>query len=155
MIGRRASRPLHKCNAHSSQQPPRLCPGRRVAVCPQRTLRLSTRGACHPACRFTVKFPSRPSPTRSFDLQIGVRARCPSLVFMILICYQRPGEAALDRGLGHEFSQRGLDPAQVPICTKCGTSMWVIRIEDLSGRNRRTYECPECFHRTVIVIRRQ
>ena len=33
--------------------------------------------------------------------------------------------------------------------------MWVIRIEDFPGRNRRTYECPECLRKTVITIKRK
>jgi DNA-directed RNA polymerase subunit RPC12/RpoP len=50
-------------------------------------------------------------------------------------------------------SPRSLEPTDVPVCPKCGTSMWLIHIEDDLGRNRRAYECPGCGHKTTINIK--
>ena len=47
--------------------------------------------------------------------------------------------------------RRSLEPTQVPLCVKCGTSMWTIQIEDFADQGRRTYECPECLYNTTII----
>ena len=41
------------------------------------------------------------------------------------------------------------DPARLvpynPVCPKCGTGMWLSRIEpDEPDRDKRTFECPQC-----------
>jgi predicted RNA-binding Zn-ribbon protein involved in translation (DUF1610 family) len=40
-----------------------------------------------------------------------------------------------------------------PECPKCGTRMWLARIEpDEPGYDRRKFECPECDHELVEVV---
>jgi predicted nucleic-acid-binding Zn-ribbon protein len=46
-------------------------------------------------------------------------------------------------------SENIFDPARLvldlPICPKCGTRMWLSRIEpDEPGCDKRTFECPKC-----------
>ena len=39
-------------------------------------------------------------------------------------------------------------------CPKCGTPMWLARIEpDEPDHDRRTYECAECDHSTTVVVK--
>jgi DNA-directed RNA polymerase subunit RPC12/RpoP len=54
-----------------------------------------------------------------------------------------------------KVTPRSLEPTKVPVCAECGTSMWVIRIEDDISRNLRTYYCPDCGYRTTIVVKHQ
>jgi DNA-directed RNA polymerase subunit RPC12/RpoP len=40
-----------------------------------------------------------------------------------------------------------------PVCTKCGTPMWLTRIQpDQPGYARRSFECPRCHHQMTEVI---
>jgi DNA-directed RNA polymerase subunit RPC12/RpoP len=40
-----------------------------------------------------------------------------------------------------------------PVCSKCGTPMWLTRIQpDKPGCARRTFECPRCQHQMISVI---
>jgi hypothetical protein len=40
-----------------------------------------------------------------------------------------------------------------PVCTKCGTPLWLTRIEpDRRGFARRTLECPRCQNQISEVI---
>jgi ribosomal protein S27AE len=40
-----------------------------------------------------------------------------------------------------------------PFCSKCGTPMWLFRIEpDKPGFARRSLECPRCQHQMTDVI---
>ena len=40
-----------------------------------------------------------------------------------------------------------------PKCTKCGTPMWIARIEpDKPGFDKRTFECPACDHSETIIV---
>jgi transcription elongation factor Elf1 len=40
-----------------------------------------------------------------------------------------------------------------PMCPRCGARMWIARIEpDEPGRDRRTFECPECDHSLSEVV---
>jgi len=32
--------------------------------------------------------------------------------------------------------------------------MWVTHVDDDFGKTHRTYECPECFHSTTLIIRK-
>ena len=46
-------------------------------------------------------------------------------------------------------SENFFDPARLvldlPICQKCGASMWLERIEsDAPGFDNRTFKCPQC-----------
>lgn len=46
-------------------------------------------------------------------------------------------------------SENIFDPARLvldlPICPKCGATMWLARIEpDEPGHDKRTFECPHC-----------
>ena len=41
-----------------------------------------------------------------------------------------------------------------PDCPKCGTRMWLDRIEpDEPDHDLRTYECPECDHTIMEVVK--
>jgi hypothetical protein len=52
----------------------------------------------------------------------------------------------------NDFTRSPLEPTLVPFCVQCGTSMWLIQIEDFPGRSRRTYHCPDCLHDTTIMM---
>jgi ribosomal protein S27AE len=40
-----------------------------------------------------------------------------------------------------------------PVCSKCGSPMWLTRIEpDKFGFARRSFECPRCQHQMTEVI---
>jgi len=49
--------------------------------------------------------------------------------------------------------RRSLEPTHVPLCVKCGTSMWTIQIEDFADQGRRTYECASTTRRSSRVVR--
>ena len=42
-----------------------------------------------------------------------------------------------------------------PNCSKCGTKMWLARIEpdDKPGHDVRTFECPECDHLEIVTVK--
>jgi hypothetical protein len=41
-----------------------------------------------------------------------------------------------------------------PECQKCGTPMWLARIEpDKPDYDRRTFKCPECDHSLTEVVK--
>jgi len=41
-----------------------------------------------------------------------------------------------------------------PNCPKCGTRMWIARIEpDEPNYDRRTLECPECDHSFTEILK--
>jgi predicted RNA-binding Zn-ribbon protein involved in translation (DUF1610 family) len=43
---------------------------------------------------------------------------------------------------------------EAPNCPKCGTQMWIARIEsDEPGHHKRTYECPECNHSIFEIVK--
>jgi hypothetical protein len=43
--------------------------------------------------------------------------------------------------------------SMVPVCSKCGTPMWLTRIQpDQPGYARRSLECPCCHHQMTEVI---
>ena len=57
-----------------------------------------------------------------------------------------PGRATPDAG-----SER---VTGAPECPKCGGRMWLARIEpEEPGYDRRTFECPECDHSLVQVVK--
>jgi len=41
-----------------------------------------------------------------------------------------------------------------PRCAKCNAHMWLIRIEpDEPCYDRRTFECPQCDHQTIEMVK--
>jgi hypothetical protein len=55
-------------------------------------------------------------------------------------------------------SENIFDPARLvlnlPICPKCGTQMWLQRIEpDSPGHDTRTFECPGCENVVSEVVK--
>jgi len=59
--------------------------------------------------------------------------------------------AAIHSSLAHVT--RKLEIA-APKCPKCGTHMWLARIEpDAPDYDRRTYECPECDHSVTEIVK--
>jgi transposase-like protein len=41
-----------------------------------------------------------------------------------------------------------------PVCPRCKALMWIARIEpDEPGHDRRTFECPECDHTIIEVVK--
>ena len=53
----------------------------------------------------------------------------------------------------HDSSHSQLE-SSCPHCPKCGTPMWLTRIEpDEPDHDRRTYECPECDHSITEVVK--
>ena len=54
----------------------------------------------------------------------------------------------------HIQSARSQPQIPHPNCPKCGTSMWLARIEpDEPNYDRRTYECPECDHSITEIVK--
>ena len=54
----------------------------------------------------------------------------------------------------HVHSARSQPQIPHPDCPKCGTPMWLARIEpDEPNYDRRTYECAECDHSTTVVVK--
>jgi hypothetical protein len=51
------------------------------------------------------------------------------------------------------FADSPMTTAVRPVCSKCGTPMWLTRIEpDRLGCARRTFECPRCKNQMTEVI---
>jgi len=44
---------------------------------------------------------------------------------------------------------------ECPVCSKCGTKMWLARIEpdDKPGYDVRTFECTECDHSEIVTVK--
>jgi hypothetical protein len=42
-----------------------------------------------------------------------------------------------------------------PVCSKCGTKMWLARIEphDRPDHDVRTFECSECDHSEIMTVK--
>jgi hypothetical protein len=55
-------------------------------------------------------------------------------------------------------SENIFDPARLvldlPICPRCGARMWLSRIEpDEPGRDKRTFECPQCNNLVSQIVK--
>jgi transposase-like protein len=54
----------------------------------------------------------------------------------------------------HVHSARSQPQIVNPDCPKCGTPMWLARIEpDEPNYDRRTYECPECDYSITKIVK--
>ena len=53
-----------------------------------------------------------------------------------------------------QFTPRAPNSIQRAICPKCGSLMWLTRIEPyLSDRDMRTFECDGCGHSEMITVK--
>ena len=53
-----------------------------------------------------------------------------------------------------QFTPHAPNPIQRAICPKCGSLMWLTRIEPyLSDRDMRTFECDGCGHSEMIAVK--